>query len=363
MTLLTFNEALHWAEGASSSGKPILLLGNGFSVAQNVDRFSYRALLEAARMEGLIGGRAEQFFEALATVDFELVIQHLLSARTALRILDAARFAPEIAELEAEAGLLKEALARTLASLHPERPGEISDAAYRRVRAFLAHFRRVYTANYDLLLYWSVMQDGAGEEFTLDLNDDGFRDGDHDAPYVVWDYLDAHTQSIYYLHGALHVYRDIENAELRKLTWVRTGEPLIDQIRGQLAANRFPLIVTEGTSKAKLSKIQSSDYLAHALRSLKQANGGVIAYGLSFSLNDEHIMKAIVQSTVKRLAVSLYGDPANRANVAIVNTVSALVERRRARPGSRTDLDVEFFDAGSVELWADVGGGGRNDSN
>src|SRR5690606_38501331 len=121
-----------------------------------------------------------------------------------------------------------------------------------------------------------------------------------------------------------------------------------DQIRRQLDAGRYPLIVTEGTSKEKLAKIQTSDYLSRALRSLKATSGGAVAYGLSFSPNDEHIMKAIVESTITRLAVSIFGDPAGSANASTVAAVNALVARREGRARSRTKLEIEFFDASTV---------------
>ena len=156
------------------------------------------------------------------------------------------------------------------------------------------------------------MQGDGAHEFSP--NDDGFRSPDYEAEYVVWNYLNPHSQTIYYLHGALHLYRDVNTAELQKLTWNRTGSPLIDQIREQLSKDRFPLIVTEGTSSEKLAKIQTSDYLAKGLRSLAAVGGGLLVYGLSFSDNDSHISRAIATSNIKRIAVSLYGEPSSQAN-------------------------------------------------
>ncbi len=345
----TFSEALEYA--SVGGNRPTLLLGNGFSVAQSYDRFSYTALLESARKSGLVGERAELFFTALGTVDFEQVIESLQSAMTALTVIDASAYSEEIATLRGEAEQLKEALARVLADLHPERPSDISPDAYGRVRRFLSNFDKAYTANYDLLLYWALMHEMESEDFDVSLGDDGFREAAHDADYVVWDYLNPWQQNVHYIHGALHLYRDQSEAELQKITWSRTGEALIDQIRRQLNAGRYPLIVTEGTSKAKLAKIQTSDYLSRSLRSLKECRHGALAFGLSFSPNDEHIMKAIVESTIRRLAVGIYGDPASASNISTINAAHNLSSRRAARPGARTSLEVEFFDAGSVELW------------
>ena len=67
-------------------------------------------------------------------------------------------------------------------------------------RQFLSNFGHIYTLNYDVLLYWALMQDQVDE---LDLlPDDGFRspEDDHDAPYVTWQ--EADQAKVHYLHGS-----------------------------------------------------------------------------------------------------------------------------------------------------------------
>jgi hypothetical protein len=259
-------------------------------------------------------------------------------------LIDRKKYAAEVGRLNTEIAQLKEALAQVLAGLHPERPYEIDEAAYRRVRAFIDDYNKIYTANYDLLLYWSLMQSFPG--LSGRLSDDGFRDPGYNVDYVVWDYLDPHNQRVFYLHGALHLFRGDDG--LRKLTWIRTEEPLIDQIRAQLASNFFPLYVAEGTSSEKLTRIHTSDYLARAHRSLAAIGGGLLAYGLSFSANDAHIEQAIVRSKVDRLAVSIYGDPSSPDNTTLRTSVTAL-QRASTRPGRI--LEVQYFDAATLPLW------------
>ncbi|MBB1032610.1 DUF4917 family protein [Dietzia sp. SLG310A2-38A2] len=344
----TYDEAYRWVNEASSGPKSHLLLGNGFSVAYDRGRFSYSALLDHARQEGVLSPIAEKFFSALGTYDFEVVIRQLSDAANALEVLDGDSYRIEIEELRREADGLKEVLASTLAALHPERPTDVLDEAYTRVRAFINRHGKIYTANYDLLLYWALMHDDDTMGFTL--SDDGFRSPDHDAPYVVWNHLNPHSQNILYLHGALHLYRDAGNAQLQKLTWIRTDVPLIDQIREQLRKNRFPLIVAEGTSQEKLAKIQTSDYLSKGLRSLAQIGGGILAYGLSFGSNDAHISQAIVNSKVSRIAVSIYGDPSSGSNQDSIIAVNRLTADRHSF-NSKRPLAVRFYDAESVPLW------------
>ncbi len=105
----------------------------------------------------------------------------------------------------------------------------MNDEQYRAWRQFLGHFTgksreakqgHIYSLNYDLLLYWtlmhtrfmepdpanpSVMRPVATEE--IDHND-GFLapENEPDAEYVTWDGEVAHQQSVFYLHGALHLF-------------------------------------------------------------------------------------------------------------------------------------------------------------
>lgn len=346
--LLSYDSAYGWVDGTGARSQPHLLLGNGFSVAYDRTRFSYSALLDHAREEGHLSTMAEKFFSTLGTFDFEVVIRQILDAATALEVLDSHRHKDEIEELRREANGLKELLARTLASLHPERPSDVSDDAYRKVKKFINRHAKIYTANYDLLLYWTLMHEDEAVGFKL--SDDGFRSPDHAAEYVVWNHLAPHSQSVFYLHGALHLYRDAESAELQKLTWIRTGDALIDQIREQLRCNRFPLIVAEGTSRDKLAKIQTSDYLSKGLRSLAQIGGGALAYGLSFGANDAHICRALVNSKVSRIAVSLYGDPSTPSNRETILAANRLASDRKSVNKNRP-LEVSFYDAESVPLW------------
>ena len=347
--IIGYNEIISWQDEcrnrAGNAASRHLLLGNGFSIAYDYNRFSYAALLQRAKDEGLIGTISGKLFDALKTQDFEAVIKSLSSSIDALQILDSVKYASEIILLTNEVDRLKEALAQVLAALHPDRPFDISDDAYIQVRNFLDPFEKTYTANYDLLLYWAYMQSINGKERK---SDDGFRDPKHEADYVLWNYLQPHSQSVYYLHGALHLFRGDDG--LRKLTWCRTEIPLLDQIRKQLAQDYFPVYVAEGSSQEKLTKIQSSDYLSRGLRSLAAIHGSLTAFGLSFSANDEHINEAITRSKIFRLGVGVYGDPALSNNKALMMAAKSL-EGRRNVVDNRHPLQVRFFDAGDVPLW------------
>jgi hypothetical protein len=149
----------------------------------------------------------------------------------------------------------------------------------------------------------------------------------------------------FYLHGSLHLYDS--GSELAKITWSRTQVPLIDQIRGALAEGRYPLIVTEGTSDEKVSKILHSAYLNHAIRSFSSIKGALFVYGLSLAPNDHHLLQRIVDGSIEAIYVSMYGDSESEDNTLLRSRAEELAAQR---PGHRP-LTVRFFDADSAKVW------------
>lgn len=339
MPLLTFDQAL---ADASRFSKQHVLLGNGFSIACRPDVFSYDALLDQATLDGA-STDLRTVFDLLGTTDFEQVIRSL---ELAAQLSEAYNTTDSdlCDQLRGDAAVVREALAQVLASRHPNNPFEIEEDEYVAVRSFLKHFERIYTLNYDMLLYWSVMQEHGPET----VRNDGFGNPDDpDADYVVWQpYEKFPNQRLFYLHGSLHVYDS--GTELAKITWSRTQMPLVTQIREALDEGRYPLIVTEGSSEAKVSKILHSAYLNHAVRSFSAITGCLFIYGLSLAPNDTHLLRQIADNkALKAIYVSLYGDPNSAANEEITGRAASLAANR----GERHPLEVEFFDATTAQVW------------
>ena len=337
MALLSFDDAI---EASSAIGVRHVLLGNGFSISCRPDCFTYGNLLDEATFEG---GSIDLrlIFDVLGTTDFERVIEAL---QTVSRVIESyGAVSPSlIAQLHADADVVRDALARALAARHPANPFEIPLEQYAAARRFLQHFERIYTINYDTLLYWAVMQEGEPRLVT----NDGFGNPESDdAPYVAWQpYVTFDSQRLFYLHGGLHLYDS--GAELAKITWSRTMIPLVDQIRSALDEGRYPLIVTEGTSEQKTTRILHSAYLNHAIRSFSSVTGSLFLYGLSLADNDQHLLRRIeTNKRLKAVFVSIYGDVESAQNRTIVARANAL---RDSRPA----LAVDFFDAESASVWA-----------
>jgi hypothetical protein len=239
--MITLAEAF----GETVGCRRYLLLGNGFSISLFPKCFSYASLFQEAKDAGLFkkAPELEQAFAVLGTVDFEMVMETLKGAGKlgALYGFDGQRMSDH-------AELLKQILVDAIAGRHPSRPSDITEDQYLNCRAFLAEFiglergskfqGRVFSLNYDLLLYWTVLHDLVDPDADplaaipdQQLNhDDGFRapEDNYDAEYVAWEQFGAsNEQSITFLHGAMHLYE--RGPDLAKLCWERTGgKPLMD---------------------------------------------------------------------------------------------------------------------------------------
>ena len=351
--ILSFDDAI---EHSVRFKKRHLLLGNGFSIACRPEIFTYGSLFEQADFS--LAPRLSAVFKAAGVTDFEHVIKMLEDASRVIPVYS--QESVEVAkQMAADAGVLKDILIQTVASNHPNVPNEITDEQFWACRKFLSHFLgdtnkdgKVYTLNYDLLLYWALMHEDMGFEAPIDLaTNDGFgRDEDTEPEYVNWmGESGAHTQRVHYLHGALHLFD--AGAELQKYTWVNTGKPLLEQAREAMDANKFPLFVAEGKSNQKLAKIKHSAYLHHSYKSfssqMAQRNDALFIFGHSLADNDQHVLKKIARGKIAQVYVGLHGDPESQGNKQIRRAATALAHSRN----NQAALDVAFFDAASARVW------------
>ncbi len=341
LELIPFDVAL---ELAGNSGKKHLMLGNGFSIALFRNIFSYNTLFERARESSKLSDAMAKVFAKLGTTDFEMVMEALENAADLVTLYEAA--SPKLAnKLRNDAAELRDVLAETIAENHPTRPRDVDVEQYASCKRFLANFDgNIYTLNYDLLLYWTLMQSEVEPQVK---SDDGFRNPEvADGDYVVWNVQNTIKQKVFYLHGALHIYD--AGADLLKFTWSKTEIALVDQIKRSLARRHYPLIVTEGTSPQKMDRIQHSGFLNRAYRSFSEIGGSLFIYGHSLAENDDHLLKLIDNGNSKKIFVGIYGDSTTEGNRKIIERAKLIPTRRRH---NGTQAEVHFFDAGSAHVW------------
>jgi hypothetical protein len=276
------------------------------------------------------------------------VIEHLNSAADLADLYEASD--PELSEtLRWDANVVKNGLADVLALRHPNRAQDVTDTEAEQARAFLSNFLQIFTVNYDLLLYW-VVNRSAGSAHIVSATD-GFEWPTYQGPHeLIWKSRPTQgTQRIFYLHGALHYFREPD----RKLHKLKYGlaDPLIDQIRERITSGHYPRLVTEGKSEQKMASIEASAYLRRCRRKLSELSGSLFIHGMSLSSNDSHIVEVLEaqESKVAALYVSVHGDPDSNANEDFMSRARR-IKRRRERNNGRK-LHLVFYDTASAHVW------------
>jgi hypothetical protein len=340
--VLTFADAL--ADQRTHGHKPAVLLGNGFSIDWKPNIFRYSSLFEEADLRNLSAGK-EQLFDALSTHDFEIVIEYLNAA-----VLLAKLYRPKdkalAKELADDAKAVKHGLAEVLAKRHPRRPAEVTDDEATHARAFLSHFRRVFSVNYDLLLYWVINREELGYRVP---RRDGFQWPTFEQrDKLVWKSSVArHSQEVSYLHGGFHLF--VEDRRVRKLDY--DTAPLIRQITARLDAGEYPLVVTEGRTSEKLRRINSSTYLRFCLDELRALEGDLFVHGLSLASNDNHIFSAIsdTDSNINNIYVGVHGRATSDGAQETMRRARLIARKRRENKGA--PLGVKFYKTSSAHVW------------
>ena len=207
--LLNFNEVLQ----RTASNIRTLLLGNGFSMSYNKERFSFTSLLESAIKAGLIetGNPIYEIFQEFDTKDFEEVVNLLETATKVTKKYNAITIENEILIIN-DAAKLKNHLVSIITNNHPEKITEILDEEFLCCANFINEFNKIYTLNYDLLLYWAAIK----LEGFIKTNDiekrrlkisDGFGNSEEEcSEEVVYANDSSKPSTLFYLHGALHLF-------------------------------------------------------------------------------------------------------------------------------------------------------------
>lgn len=305
--VLNFEEAMNEATQVDGDNiiEPCALLGNGFSVALKKDIFSYASLKAGLDVNSFhLKDKIHNVFDYLGTDDFEKVIKILLDS-----FIVTQQYPLEGHEkLNDDVEQLKKELVKSISSHHPLIPDEdITAQNYENNRNFLKRFAKIFTTNYDLLLYWSVLRNGLTYKFS-----DGFKSLDGKL------YWAGKGQELYWLHGGLHLYWDNDDkfpgyTEIIKLRKGILGKNLVDQIQEKLDQGSFPITVAEGDWKSKIKRISSNPYLKEAFQELMGNERNIVTFGIGFG-QDDHIIKAIKASPNKKIYVGVHNPDTAKIN-------------------------------------------------
>lgn len=308
-----------------------LLLGNGFSQGLH-GLFQYGSLQQRAEEAGLIGPEVRRLFERLGTSDFERVLSRLVEAKV---INDAHGIASE--PLEASRQATREALIQVVSLTHPERR-RLDRERLGHYRRELRRFERIFTTNYDLLLYWIAGHRDAGGEGL-----EGFKDffwNDESSFDLANTGLSLGPTHLYYLHGALFLQR--KDGRVCKVKRDRaSGNDLLTTLRKTLES-AAPVFVSEGDAAAKRRSIAQNEYLEWAYRQLETLDEGITVFGHSLSEPDSHILEALCRGCSGPIAVGLYGEPSKQKQEA-AGLIARSIRHHR-------EDGIVFFDAATFPL-------------
>ncbi|MCL2721682.1 MAG: DUF4917 family protein [Treponema sp.] len=278
--------------------KKHLLFGNGFSVAYDSKIFSYKSLSNFIEKTG--DPLINNLFEKLNTKNFELIMQQLDNFCEIAEIFsDGKTLIPQI---KAASETLKSSLIDAIKELHPEHVFKIHEdksiACMNFLQEYLSNEGLVFSTNYDLLLYWVLMRnkaqnaiDGFGRrDLKTELDDEHYTESDDLKNFELrWGrYKDE--QTIHYLHGALPIFDTGVNIVKVEYDSERN---LLQKINERISKKEYPIFVTAGNGKEKLTQIMHNKYLSFCYDQLCDIQGSLITFGFNFGEYDTHIIEAI----------------------------------------------------------------------
>lgn len=275
-----------------------LLFGNGFSMAYDSKIFSYNALSNFIERTG--DPLIRSLFEKLNTKNFELIMQQLDNFCEIAEVFSDDKSL--ITRINAASEKLKSSLIDAVKELHPEHVFKIPDEKSASCMDFLHEYLNnnglIFSTNYDLLLYWVLIRnnaekamDGFGRDLETDLSDGQYVNPDEleYSDELRWGKYKK-EQTIHYLHGTLPIFDTGVN--IVKETY-NSGNYLLENIKTRIENKEYPVFVTAGNGKEKLTHIMHNKYLSFCYEQLCNIKGSLLTFGFNFGDYDTHIIDAI----------------------------------------------------------------------
>ena len=322
-----------------------LLLGNGFSIAYDSAIFSYNALHDFIKK--LDDKDLSTILGVIETRNFEVIMQQLDNFSA---LIAAFGGDPKLKKrIDAASAKLKKSLLEAVKALHPEHvftvPEEQSEACSHFLKVFLDSGGSIYCTNYDLLLYWVLMRnsivnhvDGCGRELE---NPDEFVPAEEQ----VWSELTLgkhrDEQNMFYLHGALPFF-DTGIAVIKEE--YDEYNYLLEKISARMEKGEYPIFVTAGDGKQKLTHIMHNHYLTYCYDNLCEIEGSLVTFGFNFGPYDEHIIAPLTKprSTEGRCPTSSGACTSASIQMRTRSTLSRLRANSSARCTSMTQRRRTF---------------------
>jgi hypothetical protein len=323
-----------------------LLLGNGFSMAYDSKIFSYNAL--STFIEKTNNPLLQKLFSTIKTRNFEQIMQQLDNFSVIAEAFNAdKRFVDKI---KIASSTLKSGLIEAVKELHPEHvfivPEEKSKKCSMFLEEYLSKGGKIFSTNYDLLLYWVLMRnnsknatDGFGRD--LENTNEYINEEDLEFSELRWGkYKD--DQTIFYLHGALPIFDTGINIVKEEYD---TQNYLLEKINSRMENKEYPIFVTAGNAKEKLNHIMHNKYLSFCYDEFSALQGSLIILGFNFGNYDLHIIDAINKA-------AHYGrNSANKLRSIYIGVYSDTDLVHIEKIEDKFKVKVKKYNARSVNIW------------
>ncbi|OLF36810.1 DUF4917 family protein [Psychrobacter sp. Cmf 22.2] len=292
--MITFSAELE------KKGFKSIILGNGFGMSYDVATgekyFNWNTLLDLCDIDE--GSKIHQLLTE-NSFDFELVHQKMNNAIDVINMYSGD--SKLIQELEQQIQFLREQLIIAVSRSHPSsftiELGEVENKKrqqrVRQCRKFLFNFERVFSLNYDLLLYWvrCFENDFLGKDSFDKIDGKLVFSPDNNANFL-------------FPHGSLFTYRDGIGALKCQSS---KAKPILARLESNINDGHFPMCISEGTGKQKLEAIKSNHYLNFSYNKIKESKGTLFTFGCSFlDSKDDHIIRAMLESPADKIVVGEY---------------------------------------------------------
>jgi len=323
-----------------------LLLGNGFSMAYDPKIFSYNALHDFIENQG--DDELSKILAVIETKNFEFIMQQLDNLSALVEAFNGGEKLKE--KIDSASDKLKTSLLDAVQDLHPEHvfkvPEKEVNACSEFLNVFLGRGGKVFSTNYDLLLYWILMRNGVIEHFDgfgrdIINYEPGIAKEDMERTELFWG-RNKKNQNIFYVHGALPFFdsgSEIVKEEYDHNTY------LLEKISGRMKDGEYPIFVTAGSGEEKLSHIMHNHYLSNCYDNLSEITGTLVTFGFNFGQYDEHIIEAINRA-------AKHGKKEfPKLNSVYIGVYSEEDKKHIETIKSKFKVKVKMFDAKSVNVW------------
>lgn len=315
-----------------------LLIGNGFSIWFS-DRFNYHTLLEKCTD---LEKSDRELFDRLETSNFEYCLNALNNAREVDNLYGIQHSHDQSYER------IKSSLIEVIRKVHMDY-SDVDEHKFELAKSLFKKSTNIFTTNYDLLLYWTIIN--INKDLELDRR---FGDLFFNQPWIndlglhfSEEYKRNKERWVFYLHGALHLYT--KDGLVKKMSTINSSSNLLGALESNIDQGYPPLFVSEGDWRLKQKQITSNPYLRYCMKCLQKLKGPLTIFGNGLDRSaDKHIINAICSSDVDKIIYGMYRwDKDERS-----------IDEQIAR--IRSDFknkDVEFFDSDTLFDYLEPGFG------